>query len=172
MFSTSAISGAGGDTGTSGANRINIPNRQDDYYGGDFVEDGSFLVLSTDGLSLSPTSPPGEADASDEDAKNMDIEVLNDEDETNSSSTTTMHSGTQAQVLGEDPESSVDSTSKMEEQRADSLNAGNGDFVESLMTNMSVASASSTSTDTHLIESNEEVNLLMAENKKYAGMYI
>ncbi|CAL8138152.1 unnamed protein product [Orchesella dallaii] len=170
MFSTSNTSGASRDTGGTASVRVNLPGRPDDYYGGDFVEDGSFLVLSTDGLSLSPTTPPGDADESDEDAKNMDIEVLNsaDDDETNSSST--CQSGTQAQVLGEDPESSVDSISKIEGQKSDSLNASIRDPATSSVTNMSVTSASSSSTDAHLIESNEEVNLLMAENKKLAEL--
>ncbi|ODN05008.1 Nucleoprotein TPR [Orchesella cincta] len=170
MFSTPTASGVNSDTGAS-AMRVNIPGRPDDYYGGDFVEDGSFLVLSTDALSLSPTTPPGgDGDMSDEDTKNMDIEVLNsvDEDETNSSST--CHSNTQAQVLGEDPESSVDSISKMEEQKSESLNVGIRDPATSSVTNISLASASSSSTDAHLIESNEEVNLLMAENKKLAEL--
>lgn len=145
-----------------------------DYYGGDFVEDGSFLVLNTDGMSLSPTTPPLN-NSDDEEDKKLDMEVINenDEDVTPSSSMNRASSLSQPQVLGEDPESSVESSHSASSQRVketNSLNSSQQEAVLNSMTNMSVASGgSSASTDTHLNESTEEINLLMADNKKLTG---
>lgn len=152
-----------------------------DYYGGDFVEDGSFLVLSTEGLSLSPGTPSGEdKDMEVVDEVDEEMETSNKETEQQSqpeegegaafkTPTTSM---SKSQVLGEDVESSVESShssvkSKQEEQEAEGSMAGNSRYIS--MTGMSMNSNSSVSTDAHLIETGEEVNFLVAENKKLTG---
>lgn len=169
---------------TSGENRESVEESRSsldlsmrmDYYGGDFVEDGSFLVLNTDVMSLSPTTPPLN-NSDDEEDKKLDIEVINenDEDVTPSSSINRASSLSQPQVLGEDPESSVESSHSTSSQRGKETNSltnsCQNDAVLNSITNMSVASGSSASTDTHLNESTEEINLLMADNKKLTGTW-
>ncbi len=154
-------------------NSLDLSMRMD-YYGGDFVEDGSFLVLNTDGMSMSPTTPPLN-NSDDEEEKKLDIEVINEneEDVTPFSSMNGASSLSQPQVLGEDPESSVESSHSASSQpgkEPNSLTSCQQEAVLNSITNMSVASGgSSASTDTHLNESTEEINLLMADNKKLTG---
>lgn len=169
LSSPTRNSGNGDERGSGGAVAGGTDSLafRTDYYGGDFVEDGSFLVLNTDGMSLSPVTPPEERSDGED-----NIEVINmganNEDETPTASL--YKSLTQSQVLGEDPESSVESRHSLtKDEEKHSLpnvatqSSGNPG-------SMSIVSVSSGSTDTHLLESSEEVNLLMAENKKLAGL--
>lgn len=173
MFSSTAKA-AGDNPDATGTSRVPADlSLRMDYYGGDFVEDGSFLVLNTDGMSLSPNSPA--ADRSEDEEvpdKNVDIEVLNEAEDDDTPYSSVKSGVQQQQVLGEDPESSVESGHSASLQAGDSAikSSGQPEVGVNSLTNLSVASMSSGSTDAHLIESGEDLNLLMEENKKLTGI--